>query len=122
SYARGPKGLDDPALAEVLARIRTQTRSIGAEEMTERMFLPMVTEASRCLTEGIVREPGELDMGLILGIGFPTFRGGLLRWADTLGLPRVLDVLRRYENLGPRFHPTEQMRRLAAEGKGFYPE
>ena len=71
-------------------RIRTQTRSISAEEMTERMFLPMVTEASRCLTEGIVREPGELDMGLILGIGFPPFRGGLLRWADDQGLAKVL--------------------------------
>jgi hypothetical protein len=53
-------------------------------------------------------------------IGFPAFRGGILRWADTLGLPKVLEMLKRYESLGPRFHPTEQMRRLAAEGKGFY--
>ena len=46
----------------------------------------MLTEASRVLTEGIVREPADVDMGLILGIGFPAFRGGLLRWADTEGL------------------------------------
>ena len=51
-----------------------------------RLFLPMLTEASRILAEGIVREPGDVDMGLILGIGFPAFRGGLLRWADNLGL------------------------------------
>jgi hypothetical protein len=80
----------------------------------------MLTEASRVLTEGIVREPGDLDMGLILGIGFPTFRGGLLRWADDEGLGRILEKLKRYEHLGPRFAPTEQMRRLAAEGRGFY--
>jgi hypothetical protein len=34
----------------------------------------------------------------------------------------VLEKLKRYEPLGPRFVPTEQMRRLAAEGKGFYRE
>ena len=54
------------------------------EEITDRLFLPMLTEATRVLAEGIVREPGDVDMGLILGIGFPAFRGGLLRWADTL--------------------------------------
>ena len=57
---------------------------------------------------------------LILGIGFPAFHGGLLRLADTVGLPNVLAKLNKYEPLGPRFQPTEQMRKLAAEGKGFY--
>ena len=64
----------------------------------------------------------ETCMGLILGIGFPAFRGGILRWADTVGLPNVLERLKKYERLGPRFHPTEQMRQLAVEKKGFYPE
>jgi hypothetical protein len=80
----------------------------------------MLPEASRVLTEGIVRDPGDVDMGLILGIGFPSFRGGILRWADDEGLGRILEKLKKYEHLGPRFAPTEQMRRLAAEGKGFY--
>ena len=97
-------------------------REIGPEEITDRLFLPMLVEASRVLTEGIVREPGDVDMGLILGIGFPAFRGGLLRWADSLGMRNVLEKLKKYESLGPRFHPTEQMRRLAAEGRGFYKE
>src|SRR5439155_19000379 len=120
SYAKNPKGSDDPALAEILARCRTQTRSITAEEMTERMFLPMLVEASRVLAENIVREPSELDMGLILGIGFPRFRGGLLRWADEQGLPKVLEKLAKYEHVGARFKPTEQMRQLAAAGRVFY--
>jgi len=46
-------------------------------------------------------------MGLILGIGFPTFQGGLLRWAEALGLGKVLEKLRRYEGLGPRFHSRD---------------
>ena len=82
----------------------------------------MLTEASRVLMEGIVRDPGDVDMGLILGIGFPPFRGGLLRWADSLGLGKVLDKLKQYEKLGLRFQPTEQMKRLAAEGRGVYGE
>jgi 3-hydroxyacyl-CoA dehydrogenase/enoyl-CoA hydratase/3-hydroxybutyryl-CoA epimerase/3-hydroxyacyl-CoA dehydrogenase/enoyl-CoA hydratase/3-hydroxybutyryl-CoA epimerase/enoyl-CoA isomerase len=122
AYARGSKGADDPALAGFLEKRRKSKRDIGEEEITDRLFLPMLTEASRVLTEGIVREPGDVDMGLILGIGFPPFRGGLLRWADGIGLAKVLEKLAKYEKLGPRFQPTEQMRRLAAAGKGFYPE
>jgi 3-hydroxyacyl-CoA dehydrogenase/enoyl-CoA hydratase/3-hydroxybutyryl-CoA epimerase/3-hydroxyacyl-CoA dehydrogenase/enoyl-CoA hydratase/3-hydroxybutyryl-CoA epimerase/enoyl-CoA isomerase len=122
SYARGPRGADDPALAEFLKKCSRARRDFTAEEMTERLFLPMLTEASRVLTEGIVREPGDVDMGLILGIGFPTLRGGILRWADSVGLPRVLEMLKKYEPLGERFQPTAQMRKLASEGKGFYRE
>jgi 3-hydroxyacyl-CoA dehydrogenase/enoyl-CoA hydratase/3-hydroxybutyryl-CoA epimerase/3-hydroxyacyl-CoA dehydrogenase/enoyl-CoA hydratase/3-hydroxybutyryl-CoA epimerase/enoyl-CoA isomerase len=120
SYVKSPKGADDPALIEILARVRKQTRSLTQQEITDRMFLPMLVEASRVLTENIVREPGDLDMGLILGIGFPSFHGGILRWADEQSLPRVLEKLARYESLGARFHPTEQMRKLAAANRGFY--
>ncbi len=120
SYAKGSRGVDDPALAAILAKVRKGNRELSPEEMTDRLFLPMLTEASRILEEGIVRDPGDVDMGLILGIGFPPFRGGILRWADDMGLPKVLEKLKKYESLGKRFQPTEQLRRLAAEGKGFY--
>jgi 3-hydroxyacyl-CoA dehydrogenase/enoyl-CoA hydratase/3-hydroxybutyryl-CoA epimerase/3-hydroxyacyl-CoA dehydrogenase/enoyl-CoA hydratase/3-hydroxybutyryl-CoA epimerase/enoyl-CoA isomerase len=122
SYAKGSRGADDPAFAALLEHCRTGKREIGQEEITDRLFLPMLTEASRVLTEGIVREPGDVNMGLILGIGFPAFRGGILRWADTLGLAKVLDRVQKYEKLGARFQPTEQMRRLARAGKGFFGE
>ena len=121
SYPRGPKPVDDPALESFLGKVRRQTRLFTQEEITDRLFLPMLTEASRVLSEGIVHEPGDVDMGLILGIGFPRFRGGILRWADDVGLPKVLEKLKKYEPLGSRFQPTEQMKQLAAAGKGFYP-
>jgi 3-hydroxyacyl-CoA dehydrogenase/enoyl-CoA hydratase/3-hydroxybutyryl-CoA epimerase/3-hydroxyacyl-CoA dehydrogenase/enoyl-CoA hydratase/3-hydroxybutyryl-CoA epimerase/enoyl-CoA isomerase len=122
SYAKGSRGVDDPAFETILARCRTGQRQISTEEITDRLFLPMLTEASRVLSEDIVREPGDVDMGLILGIGFPPFRGGILRWADSLGIGKVLEKLKSYEQLGARFQPTEQMRKFAAEGKGFYRE
>jgi 3-hydroxyacyl-CoA dehydrogenase/enoyl-CoA hydratase/3-hydroxybutyryl-CoA epimerase/3-hydroxyacyl-CoA dehydrogenase/enoyl-CoA hydratase/3-hydroxybutyryl-CoA epimerase/enoyl-CoA isomerase len=120
SYAKGSRGQDDPAFTAILEKCRTGRRTIDQEEITDRLFLPMLTEASRVLMEGIVREPADVDMGLILGIGFPPQRGGLLRWADSLGLQNVLGKLNRYEGLGPRFQATEQMRQLAAGRKGFY--
>jgi 3-hydroxyacyl-CoA dehydrogenase / enoyl-CoA hydratase / 3-hydroxybutyryl-CoA epimerase / enoyl-CoA isomerase len=122
TYAKPGRGADDPALTAMLEKQGKARREIGMEEITDRLFLPMLTEAGRVLSEGIVREPGDVDMGLILGIGFPPFRGGILRWADTVGLPNVLAKLKKYEHLGARFQPTEQMRKLALEGKGFYPD
>lgn len=119
-YAKGPKGIDDPAFDAILQKIRKGQRKIPMEEITERLFLPMLTEASRILMEGIVREPADVDMGLILGIGFPAFKGGLLRWADGIGLPKVLLLLKKYASFGRRFEPTEQMQKLATAGKGFY--
>ena len=81
----------------------------------------MLVEASLVLTEGIVRSPEDVDMGLILGIGFPVQHGGVLRWADTEGMSKILARLAKYEALGKRFQPTEQMRQLGSSGKGFFP-
>jgi 3-hydroxyacyl-CoA dehydrogenase / enoyl-CoA hydratase / 3-hydroxybutyryl-CoA epimerase / enoyl-CoA isomerase len=120
SYAKGTRGTDDPALAGFLAKYRHAPRSFTPEQLSDRLFLPMLIEASRTLSEGIVREPADVDMGLLLGIGFPPFRGGLLRWADTVGLDKIVARLKPYESLGKRFEPTAQMRQLAASGKGFY--
>jgi 3-hydroxyacyl-CoA dehydrogenase/enoyl-CoA hydratase/3-hydroxybutyryl-CoA epimerase/3-hydroxyacyl-CoA dehydrogenase/enoyl-CoA hydratase/3-hydroxybutyryl-CoA epimerase/enoyl-CoA isomerase len=122
SYAKWSKGADDPAFAAILARCRTGRREIGQEEITDRLFLPMLTEASRILDEGVVREPGDVDMGLILGIGFPPTKGGILRWADSLGLAEVMKKLQHYEGLGTRFAPTPLIRRLTGEKRGFYPQ
>jgi len=119
-YSKDGKGADDPALAAILEKCRSAQRTIDAEEITDRLFLAMLVEASLVLAEGIVRDPTDVDMGLILGIGFPAFRGGILRWADTLGMDKVLSRLSKYEPLGKRFQPTEPMRQLASAKRGFF--
>ena len=63
-------------------------REVRIRKITDRLFLPMLLEATRVLEEGIVREPADVDMGLILGVGFPPFRGGILRWCDRSGQGR----------------------------------
>ena len=82
---KGSKPEPNPAATAIIAKHRPGTKSMDEAEITDRLFLPMLLEATRVLEEGIVREPGDVDMGLILGIGFPPFRGGILRWADTVG-------------------------------------
>jgi 3-hydroxyacyl-CoA dehydrogenase/enoyl-CoA hydratase/3-hydroxybutyryl-CoA epimerase/3-hydroxyacyl-CoA dehydrogenase/enoyl-CoA hydratase/3-hydroxybutyryl-CoA epimerase/enoyl-CoA isomerase len=111
----------DPECDSFLEKYRTGERVPSEEEMTDRMFLAMLLEATRVVEEGIVREPGDADMGLILGIGFPPFRGGILRWCDSEGAGAVLERLGRYTHLGKRFEPTEILKRHAATGEQFYP-
>lgn len=123
AYPKGHRGADDPALDEFLTAAHRPTgkADLSLEQITERLFLLMLNEAAHALADGIVREPGDVDMGLILGIGYPPFRGGILRWADEVGLPVVVEKLKQYEPLGSRFQPHELLRSLAASGRSFYP-
>jgi 3-hydroxyacyl-CoA dehydrogenase / enoyl-CoA hydratase / 3-hydroxybutyryl-CoA epimerase / enoyl-CoA isomerase len=111
----------NPAAEAIIAKHRTGKREIDEQEITDRLFLPMLLEATRVLEEKIVREPADVDMGLILGIGFPPFRGGILRWCDSEGASAVVERLGRYASLGKRFEPTESLLRLAKTGETFYP-
>jgi 3-hydroxyacyl-CoA dehydrogenase len=79
-----------------------------------------VLEASRCLSDGIVGTPTELDMALIMGLGFPPFRGGLMKYADRIGSADLAKISERYGKLGPLYQATPQLQDLAKQGKGFY--
>ena len=120
AYAKGSRGTDDPTLEPILAKFRTSPREHSVDEIADRLLLPMLTEAVRVVDEKIVRTESDVDMGLILGIGWPTFRGGLLRWADSLGLDVVVDRLAKYASLGERFSPPPSLRAMAAAGRRFY--
>jgi 3-hydroxyacyl-CoA dehydrogenase/enoyl-CoA hydratase/3-hydroxybutyryl-CoA epimerase/3-hydroxyacyl-CoA dehydrogenase/enoyl-CoA hydratase/3-hydroxybutyryl-CoA epimerase/enoyl-CoA isomerase len=118
---KGSRPEADPAFEGFLQKVQAHRREIGDQEITDRLFLAMLLEATRALEEGIVRDPADVDMGLILGIGFPPFRGGILRWADTEGAARILERLAPYQALGKRFEPTESLKKLAESGGTFYP-
>ncbi len=94
--------------------------TLDKETLTHRLFLPMLVEATRVLEENIVRDPRDVDLGLIFGVGFPPFKGGLLFWADTLGAKQIIEMLKPYESLGPRYQPTDLLTELAAKGHKFY--
>ncbi|HQU41601.1 MAG TPA: 3-hydroxyacyl-CoA dehydrogenase NAD-binding domain-containing protein, partial [Pirellulales bacterium] len=116
------RGSPDPALADVVKPLlRGQTR-LSEQQVIERLFLPMVLEATRILEEQKVRDPRDVDLGLIYGIGFPPFKGGLLFWADTLGAAKIVEMLQPYQSLGKRYQPTPMLAEMAKSGQMFYAE
>ena len=92
-----------------------------AKELAERLVLPMIDEAARCLEEKIVLRAREVDVATVFGLGFPPFRGGLLRYADKIGLPYVRDRLEViYKNSFGERSVSQYIHKLVAEERGFY--
>jgi 3-hydroxyacyl-CoA dehydrogenase/enoyl-CoA hydratase/3-hydroxybutyryl-CoA epimerase/enoyl-CoA isomerase len=94
---------------------------ISDEDIVDRMMLPMFMESSRCLEDNIVETPMEVDMGLIYGLGFPPFRGGIFRWADSTGLDELLQRAEKHKSSGKIYEPTEQIRMMVKDGQLFHP-
>ena len=91
-------------------------------EIAERCVLQMVNEAAHCLGEGILRSARDGDVGAVFGLGWPPFRGGPLRYADSLGAAQVVERLRRYQDkFGVRFTPAPKLVQLAGSGGKFHP-
>jgi 3-hydroxyacyl-CoA dehydrogenase/enoyl-CoA hydratase/3-hydroxybutyryl-CoA epimerase/3-hydroxyacyl-CoA dehydrogenase/enoyl-CoA hydratase/3-hydroxybutyryl-CoA epimerase/enoyl-CoA isomerase len=116
-----PRGADSDEVARLVEKIRSgATRKFSSEELTDRLFLPMLVEATRVLEDRIVTDVRDVDLGLILGIGFPPFRGGLFFWADQIGSGKIVDKLKQYAPLGKRYEPTPMITKLAQSKSRFY--
>lgn len=120
-YENGKRQGPDPSVYKVLGI--ANPHPAAAAEVVERMVLAMINEASLILDEKIVASAGELDLAMIMGTGFPPFRGGLLRYADSLGTPHIVTRLEALAaSAGTRYQPNEPLRRLAAKNGSFYAE
>ncbi len=117
-----PKKLPDAGVAEIIAPAITEQRELSDDQIVERMMIPMCIETVRCLEEKIVSGPADADMGLIYGIGFPPFRGGVLHYMDTIGLANFCNMCEQYADLGPLYHPTDGMKKMAESGQTFFPQ
>jgi 3-hydroxyacyl-CoA dehydrogenase/enoyl-CoA hydratase/3-hydroxybutyryl-CoA epimerase/3-hydroxyacyl-CoA dehydrogenase/enoyl-CoA hydratase/3-hydroxybutyryl-CoA epimerase/enoyl-CoA isomerase len=117
---KGGRGTPDPALADIIKPLVRKQEKFSTEQITARLFLPMVLEATRILEAKVVRDPRDVDLGLIFGIGFPPFKGGLLYWADSLGAAKIVEMLKPLESLGERAKPTPMLLEMAKSGKRFY--
>jgi 3-hydroxyacyl-CoA dehydrogenase / enoyl-CoA hydratase / 3-hydroxybutyryl-CoA epimerase / enoyl-CoA isomerase len=111
-----------PDSASLISAVQPNGRRVFAdEEIVERLMLPMIIEASIALDEGVVGSAAELDIALLLGIGFPRYAGGALRYADWLGIDQVVALSERHAHLGEPYRATPTLRRMAAAGHRFYP-
>ena len=91
-----------------------------SHDLTDRLLLPMLVEATRAVEEGIVDDVRDVDLALIMGIGFPPFLGGLFFWADQVGADTIVEKLEQLKSLGKRYEPTKMILNRAKEGSKFY--
>ena len=115
-YDDGKRTVPDP---QVYAVIPDGGHGGAADpsRLVDRLVLRMVDEAARCLAEGVVASPDDLDLAMVYGTGFPPFRGGLCRWADQQGVGRlVVELERLAAAVGERFEPSHALREAASAG------
>jgi 3-hydroxyacyl-CoA dehydrogenase/enoyl-CoA hydratase/3-hydroxybutyryl-CoA epimerase len=94
---------------------------LDPDVIERRLVLALVNEAARCLEEHVAHEAWVVDLAMVLGTGFPPFRGGPLRLADERGIAQVLaDLTALEQEHGERFAPCERLRRMADDGQSFY--
>ncbi|MBK9282169.1 MAG: enoyl-CoA hydratase/isomerase family protein [Candidatus Obscuribacter sp.] len=89
----------------------------------KRLLMPMLDEAARCLEEKVVRKPRELDLALVVGTGYPAFRGGPLRYCDHLGIEAVvkdIEMVYAMSGSGVKRSPCKLLLTMKESGRRFY--
>lgn len=105
---------------QALIKVNTSKKTPG--EIQDRLVLLMLNEAARCIEEQVVADPGQLDLAMIFGTGFPPFLGGVLRYADSTGIDVVYKKLLYLSRvLGPRYEPCRLLTEMAEQRRTFYP-
>ncbi|KPJ86701.1 MAG: hypothetical protein AMS18_15335, partial [Gemmatimonas sp. SG8_17] len=118
SYAKRRKKVD-PTVYEILSAASESTVSHG--DVRLRLIYGMLNEAARALDERVVRCARDGDVGAILGIGFPPFRGGPLRYLDAVGIAAAVTVLEELATkYGSRFEPAAILTNMAGSSECYY--
>jgi len=121
-YLYGKSG--EPRANPSAAFVPSQTAAAMTRmELQERMVFLMINEAAHCLEEQIIATPEDVDFAMIMGTGFAPFRGGPLRYADSLGVEKIAGAMEILADGGAtQFKPCGLLRRMAATGTKFYPQ
>ena len=82
----------------------------------------LIDEAALCLAEEVIGGADELDLAMVLGTGFPPFRGGPLRYADSIGLPGIVERLQERADSGEPCSPCDALVARAKDGGEFHTE
>ncbi len=119
-YRDGRRSGADPETARFAGA--APRKDLPPETIQERLILAMVNEAAVCLEDGVVRDARDLDVAMVMGTGFPPFRGGLLRYADEIGIAVLEDRLSRLADAhGERFRPAAVLRDMVRTARRFHP-
>lgn len=115
-----PKKVVDPTTYELIAPVVAARKEFEADEIIARLMLPLVNEIARCLEEKIVGSAAEADMALVMGIGFPPFRGGACRYVDQFGIKNYVALCDKYAALGKAYEAPQLLKDMAAANQKFY--
>ncbi|PKG36108.1 fatty acid oxidation complex subunit alpha FadB [Psychrobacter sp. Sarcosine-3u-12] len=116
-----PKKVADEATYELLkATTDSDKQTFDDQAIIDRTMLAFCNETVRCLEDNIVSTPSEADMAMIMGVGFPPFRGGPCRYVDQMGLDNYLALCEKYAYLGKAYEAPQKIRDMAAAGETFY--
>ncbi len=123
-YDENRKQTPDPVVDEAILRLASaagiKRREISDQEILERTVYALVNEGARILEEGIALRPVDIDVIYLTGYGFPTYRGGPMFYADTVGLSEVYKKVCEFEAAhGELWEPAPLLKKLAEEGKTF---
>jgi len=119
-YAKG-KETDIDSSVYVDMQISTRRSRPDEAQVVDRLVLPMINEAARVLQSKIVGSAADVDLGMVMGTGFPPFRGGLLKYADDRGPGDVLDAITTlHESRGERYRPCALLTELGEAGETFH--
>lgn len=111
----------DATTYELIAPVVTGEKcEFEPQEIIDRMMLALCNETVRCLEDKIVATPHEADMAMIMGIGFPAFRGGPCRYVDQTGVAEYVALCNTYAHLGKAYEAPQLLRDMAENNKKFY--
>ncbi len=116
------KSVDQEAIALVneTSSHKRKADEFSDEEIIERMMLSLCLEVVRCLEDKIVDSPEAADMSLIWGIGFPPFRGGALRYIDSIGTREFVKLAEKHQDLGEAYKVPKLLADMASNDVKFF--
>ena len=117
-YEKGRRDGINPSLRGLSPKGATP---VPPEEIKNRLIDAMVNEAALALDERVVDRPEDVDLAMVMGTGFPPFRGGLLRFADASGIGGFVERLARRQQEGAPSGPCGKLQRMALGNEHFYP-
>jgi 3-hydroxyacyl-CoA dehydrogenase len=114
----------DPEVAAIIASVAAELgvpqRSFEDTEILHRLLFASVNEACRILEEGKVYRASDIDVMWLHGFGFPRYRGGLMFWADGIGVKNIYaQIAAWHQQYGERWTPSPLLRTLAETGTPF---
>jgi 3-hydroxyacyl-CoA dehydrogenase len=114
----------DPEVAAIIKQVAAELgvpqHAFTDQEILYRLLFSSVNEACRILEEGKAYRASDVDVMWLHGFGFPRYRGGLMYWADGIGVKNVYDQIERWhQQYGERWAPSRLLRHLAESGTPF---